>query len=670
VPHGRGRDADTSHPPPPQTASVPPRPAKKGGGKAGKAGGKGGGGAAPPPPAPAPPLQQPFAQAPPLQAPSTPPPPRGPFAPAPLPRPSVVSAAADEDDAFLPVRGASREASPSSSSSSYLADEEDDEEVAAAAAAAGLPPASAPFMDAVVKVFCVHTEPNFSMPWQRKRQFASTSTGFMVAGPAGERWLLTNAHSVEYGTQIKVKRRGDDTKFLATVLASGTECDIALLSVEDPTFWEGATPLTLGGLPRLQDHVAVVGFPIGGDSISITSGVISRIEVTSYVHGSSELLGIQTSAAINSGNSGGPAFNAAGECVGIAFQSMAGSDAEGIGYVIPTPIIHHFLSDYVRHGVVTGFPVLGIKWQRLESAALRSAYGLGPRDKGVLVRSVAPTAAAAGVLRPDDVITAFDGVPVANDGTVLFRTGERIAFGHLISQKFTGERAAVTVVRGGEPKKTLDVTLSPPAPLVPAHLGGADPDYLVVAGAVFTPASEPYLASEYGGDYLSDSPVKLLDKLLHGWRASPGEQVVVLSQVLACDEALGYEDLCNVQVLRCNGVAVHNLAHLASLVAAADVGSGGDGGDKNGRSFLRFDLEYDEVVVLDAGRARAATEAILAQHSIPAAVSAGLAATLREAGSPVWPEGPGGGSGGGEKGGGDAPASATVPISSPTATPA
>lgn len=56
--------------------------------------------------------------------------------------------------------------------------------------------------------------------------------------------------------------------------------------------------------------------------MSVTSGVVSRIEVTSYVHGAAELLGIQIDAAINSGNSGGPAFNSRGECVGIAFQSL------------------------------------------------------------------------------------------------------------------------------------------------------------------------------------------------------------------------------------------------------------------------------------------------------------------------------------------------------------
>lgn len=63
-------------------------------------------------------------------------------------------------------------------------------------------------------------------------------------------------------------------------------------------------------------------YPIGGETLSVTSGVVSRIEVTSYVHGTAELLGIQTDSAINSGNSGGPAFNGRGQCVGIAFQSL------------------------------------------------------------------------------------------------------------------------------------------------------------------------------------------------------------------------------------------------------------------------------------------------------------------------------------------------------------
>ncbi|QHO23556.1 Protease Do-like 2 [Arachis hypogaea] len=121
---------------------------------------------------------------------------------------------------------------------------------------------------------------------------------------------------------VKVKRRGDDTKYMAKVLAKGVDCDIALLSVESDEFWRDMEPLRLGRLPHLQDSVTVVGYPLRGDTISVTKRVASRIEVTSYAHGSSDLLGIQIDAAINSGNSGGPAFNDQGECIGVAFQSI------------------------------------------------------------------------------------------------------------------------------------------------------------------------------------------------------------------------------------------------------------------------------------------------------------------------------------------------------------
>ena len=144
------------------------------------------------------------------------------------------------------------------------------------------------------------------------------------------------------------------------VLAVGTECDIAMLTVADPAFWEGLRPVNFGRLPRLQEQVTVIGFPIGGDTMSVTSGVVSRIEVTSYVHGSTELLGVQIDAAINSGNSGGPVFNRAGECVGIAFQSMAGSgDAENIGR---SHSCFHVSSFLFLPSPITCLAILGSPW--------------------------------------------------------------------------------------------------------------------------------------------------------------------------------------------------------------------------------------------------------------------------------------------------------------------
>lgn len=99
------------------------------------------------------------------------------------------------------------------------------------------------------------------------------------------------------------------------------------------------------------------------------------------------------------GNSGGPAFNRSGECVGIAFQSLKSDDVENIGYVIPTPVIYHFLTDFERNGQYTGFPALGIQWQRMESPALRQSLGLKKGQKGVLIRRLEPTSFAYSVLK-------------------------------------------------------------------------------------------------------------------------------------------------------------------------------------------------------------------------------------------------------------------------------
>ncbi|KAK9995852.1 hypothetical protein SO802_020538 [Lithocarpus litseifolius] len=461
-----------------------------------------------------------------------------------------------------------------------------------------------PAMDAVVKVFCVHTEPNFSLPWQRKRQYSSSSSGFVIAG----RRILTNAHSVEHFTQVKLKKRGSDIKFLATVLAIGTECDIAMLTVNDDGFWEGVSPVEFGDLPALQDAVTVVGYPIGGDTISVTSGVVSRIEILSYVHGSTELLGLQIDAAINSGNSGGPAFNDKGNCVGIAFQSLKHEDVENIGYVIPTPVIMHFIQDYEKNGGYTGFPILGVEWQKMENPDLRMSMGMKPDQKGVRIRRIDPTAPESNVLQPSDIILSFDGIDIANDGTVPFRHGERIGFSYLVTQKYTGDNAAIKVLRNSE-ILNFDIDLATHKRLIPAHNKGRPPSYYIIGGFVFTTVSVPYLRSEYGKEYEFEAPVKLLDKLLHSMPQSPDEQLVVVSQVLVADINIGYEEIVNTQVLAFNGKPVKNLKSLATMVESCE------------DEFLKFDLDYQQIVVLRTKTAKEATLDILATHCIPSAMS-------------------------------------------------
>ncbi|XP_050140376.1 protease Do-like 2, chloroplastic isoform X1 [Malus sylvestris] len=465
----------------------------------------------------------------------------------------------------------------------------------------------ADFLNAVVKVYCTHTAPDYSLPWQKQRQYTSTGSAFMI----GDGKLLTNAHCVEHYTQVKVKRRGDDTKFVAKVFTlkkinNILDIGMMLQLVESEEFWKGAEPLQLGSLPHLQEAVTVVGYPLGGDTISVTKGVVSRIEVTPYAHGSSDLLGIQIDAAINPGNSGGPAFNDQGECIGVAFQVYRSEEAENIGYVIPTTVVSHFLDDYERNGKYTGFPCLGVLLQKLENPALKACLKV-ESIVGVLVRRVEPTSDAHNVLKEGDVIVSFDDVHVGCEGTVPFRSNERIAFRYLISQKFAGDVADIGIIRAGEYMKVKAV-LHPRVHLVPFHIDGGQPSYLIIAGLVFTPLSEPLIEEE-----CDDSiGLKLLAKARYSLARFKGEQIVILSQVLANEVNIGYEDMSNQQVLKLNGIQIRNIHHLAYLVDSCK--------DK----YLVFEFEDNYITVLEREAAAAASSCILKDYGIPSERSCDL----------------------------------------------
>jgi len=391
---------------------------------------------------------------------------------------------------------------------------------------------------------------------------------------------------------------------------------LAVVTVEDDEFWEGLQAVQLSSkIPHLEDDVLCVGFPVGGDTISVTSGVISRIEVTTYTQASAELLGIQIDAAINGGNSGGPAFNRDGECVGVAFQSMGAEEAENIGYIIPTAVVTHFLNDLRKHGKYTGFPTLGVEIQRMENATLRESYGMATKQKGVLVCRVLPTASSAQVLKAGDVLLEFDGEKIGNDGTVRFRKHERVMYTWLVAQKFYGEEAKLTVLRQGEQMELTIESLAAEAPLVPIHLFNKPkpgPSYFIVAGLVFTALSEPYLESEYGAEWEHKAPVEMVKWATQEHAEAADQQLVLLTQVLAHELTMGYESLENLRLLSVGQDQVQNLRQAMDLINACKDG------------FLRLGLQHNLRLILKAEALTQATQEVLEKHGIPAAASPDL----------------------------------------------
>lgn len=342
----------------------------------------------------------------------------------------------------------------------------------------------------VVQVLTASIPADYYSPWQTLNHERSSGSGVIIEGQR----ILTNAHVIADSRFIQVQKEFDPRRYEAVVEYVGHECDLAVLRVKDAAFFEGTRSVPLGeGLPALKTSVATFGYPMGGDRISVTEGVVSRVQIDRYVHSlKSAFLVVQTDAAINPGNSGGPVIQG-GRVVGIAFQGL--SEGENIGYFIPVPIIRHFLVD-IGDGSFDGFPGFGVYFGSLENEDYRAYLGMSDGQTGIVITRVLEDGPAAGILREGDVLTHIDGVPVANDGTVSMRGQEdegRILFTYLVSNKQMGEQVAVTILRGTT-QTGLTLRAGPVPVRIPWYNEYESPArYVIYAGLVFQPLSRSYL---------------------------------------------------------------------------------------------------------------------------------------------------------------------------------
>ncbi len=190
------------------------------------------------------------------------------------------------------------------------------------------------------------------------------------------------------------------------------------------------------------------GYPMGGRTLSITKGILSRVEQQIYAHSGDFLLAGQIDAAINPGNSGGPVI-VDQKIVGVVMQANSGGRAENLGYFVPPNIIEHVLTD-AEDGVYDGFPDLGFRTQDLESPAAKDAYGLSAEQSGVLVIKVFEDSPAAGVLQENDVVTKIDGFTVAGDSTITVNSDLQTNFKYAIDMRQIGETIEVEFARDGK----------------------------------------------------------------------------------------------------------------------------------------------------------------------------------------------------------------------------
>eukprot|EP00854_Cymbomonas_tetramitiformis_P011739 gene11739-13863_t len=436
----------------------------------------------------------------------------------------------------------------------------------------------------LIKIFVVEAHPSYATPWQMLEQCECTGSGFAIS----ERRILTNAHVVAYHTQLYIRRDGDPTKYEARVLCLGQACDVALLTVDNPAFWNGLPELDFGPLPRIADAVTVVGYPTGGDNISVTKGVVSRVDVHHYTLADGDrLLVVQIDAAINPGNSGGPVFNFEGQVVGIAFCKQNDDGVDNIGYLIPAEIVQLFLKRFDLVGQFQGVCGLGFQYQRLENQYFRQHLSLRDADTGVLVTRVEPLAPLASVLQPDDVLMAINKVPIANDGTVVFRGRERVSLEHVISSSPLESHIDLQIFRKGKEEHIKNTMISVVPKLVPLHHGlDAFPTYIVYGGLVFVPLSYPLIEDLSEGDI--GIPLGIT-KVLEQFKARPNQQIVLLLRILAHSINFGFNSITPALLLQINDVKIDSMQDVKTVID--DV--------KDNKQHIRFIFENHKTIVLD-----------------------------------------------------------------------
>jgi S1-C subfamily serine protease len=407
---------------------------------------------------------------------------------------------------------------------------------------------------AVVQIFNFAQQPSWETPWRFDPVRRMGGSGFVVKGKR----IMSNAHVVSWGRQIIVRRYQDPRPYVAEVEFIGHECDLAVLTVADERFFDGIQPLELGELPKVRSAVVTCGYPAGGEEISFTRGVVSRIEMSAYAHiGNRQFLSVQTDAAINPGNSGGPVLQD-DRVVGVAFQGMSG--LENTGFFIPPPVIDHFLKD-IQDGRYDGFPMAGLRMMPLQNPAYRAMLKLPDDSVGARIDTLLPIAKTRELLKLDDVILSTGGYPVASDGTILYQSN-RVSAALAFQFPQAGESVPLRIWREGKP---MEVSL-PVGAYNEDKAGGSQydnlPRYFVYAGLVFTPLSADYLRTLPRGNSSEIAADDLLYELYYRRNELPDTarpEPIVLSTVLADAINANFGVRGRMLVDRINGVRINRL---------------------------------------------------------------------------------------------------------------
>lgn len=409
--------------------------------------------------------------------------------------------------------------------------------------------------DSVLQIEVATQIPDYSTPWASGGFSGGRGTGFLI----GPNQILTNAHVVSNARRILVTKRNSARKLPATVTYIAHDCDLALLSLDDATPLAGIASLEIGGMPALDSEVRAIGYPVGGDRLSVSRGIVSRIDFRPYSHSRTDShLIIQVDAAINPGNSGGPAIQD-GKVIGVAFQGL--TQADNTGYIIPTPVINRFLTD-VKDGAYDNYMDLGVTSFPLFNPAMRRALGLPDDDMGVMVTSVIPEGPCDGHLQEGDVLISIDGKPIDSAGNINV-DGEILVLEEVVERKFANDKVVIEFLRKGQQEKA-EITLAPlPGDRIFSIRYDERPSYVFYAGLVFQPMNLNTMSAHQLNDVTSRY---ITGNYLQKGIFKERRQIITLTRIESDEVTANLSGFQGSILNSINGEKVRDLAHAYELL--------------------------------------------------------------------------------------------------------
>ncbi len=465
--------------------------------------------------------------------------------------------------------------------------------------------------DSVVKVFSTLRGPDLYKPWTKESPSEVTGSGVVIEGKR----ILTNAHMVQHASQVQIQANLAGDKIYATVVAVAPDTDLALLKLDDESFFDSHPPLPRAkNLPGVKDMVLAYGYPEGGNSLAITKGIVSRVEFAYFRYPAAGLR-IQIDAAINPGNSGGPAI-VGDKMIGLTYSRL--NDADNIGYIIPSEEIDFFLQG-TASGHYAGKPALYDEHQTLENPALRSFLKLNPSVQGMVVARPYQTDASY-PLKTWDVITKIGDFPVDDEGMIKVGDELKLRFTYAVQKLVKNGTVPLTIVRQGREVQVTEPVSADYPRLIPS-IGNGYPNYFIYGPLAFTDATEEYLdglvRSKYGSSIMSRMSASgnpLVTRI--GDRPQfPGERLVVVAGPFFPHKlSQGYSNPMTEVVKTINNIPIKNLAHLVAVLR--------DCHDKY--VTVEFASRYSEILVFPRAEMVAATDDILTDNGVRAQGSADM----------------------------------------------